>query len=86
MKNSHSHAFKHELPLTGKAKKKALTAAGGVEKAGGVELPAAVREWGEVSSHTLHKTSSPGVTCIDVHPTNAALVVTGGMDKQVQQV
>eukprot|EP01027_Heterolobosea_sp_BB2_P013847 GEZU01019928.1.p1 GENE.GEZU01019928.1~~GEZU01019928.1.p1 ORF type:complete len:522 (+),score=130.99 GEZU01019928.1:114-1568(+) len=34
----------------------------------------------EISSHPLHKTTEPGILCIDLHPNNANLVLTGGND------
>lgn len=34
-----------------------------------------------ISSHPLHKTSTPGITCLDVNPSNHNLILTGGMDQ-----
>ncbi|CAM9801688.1 unnamed protein product [Choristocarpus tenellus] len=41
----------------------------------------AIAEWTCTNSHTLHKTSPAGVTCLDLHPTEPNLVLTGGVDK-----
>ncbi|OLP83086.1 Pre-mRNA-processing factor 19-like 2 [Symbiodinium microadriaticum] len=36
-----------------------------------------------VGSHPIHKSTAPGITCVDVHRSDAKRVVTGGMDAQV---
>lgn len=35
-----------------------------------------------LSSHPLHKTTEPGITCMALHPTKQHLVMTGGVDKE----
>lgn len=40
-----------------------------------------LKEFDEVSSFPPHKSQQPGITCLDIHPTQQNLVVTGGMDK-----
>lgn len=36
------------------------------------------------SSHTPHLSTTPGITCLDVHPTRSELVATGGNDQVVR--
>jgi len=36
-----------------------------------------------VGSHPIHKSTAPGITCVDVHKSDAKRVVTGGVDAQV---
>mmetsp|Transcript_12451 Transcript_12451/g.29608 ORF Transcript_12451/g.29608 Transcript_12451/m.29608 type:complete len:496 (+) Transcript_12451:38-1525(+) len=36
-----------------------------------------------VGSHPIHKSTAPGITCVDIHRSDAKRVVTGGMDAQV---
>jgi pre-mRNA-processing factor 19 len=42
-----------------------------------------IKEYEVVSSNNIHKTTPPGVLCLDIHPTNQSLVVTGGHDGNV---
>jgi pre-mRNA-processing factor 19 len=41
-----------------------------------------IKDFSAVSSNSTHKTSSPGISCLDIHP-NQNLVITGGMDSLV---
>jgi pre-mRNA-processing factor 19 len=44
--------------------------------------PDAIREFKTVSSFSgLHSTSTPGILCVDICPTDSNLIVTGGNDK-----
>jgi len=40
-----------------------------------------IKEFKQTISQTPHKTSSPGILCVDLHPVNPDLFVTGGVDK-----
>jgi len=41
-----------------------------------------IKDWKMcVVSQTPHKASSPGVLCLDIHPNNQDLVISGGVDK-----
>mmetsp|Transcript_20728 Transcript_20728/g.58334 ORF Transcript_20728/g.58334 Transcript_20728/m.58334 type:complete len:484 (+) Transcript_20728:188-1639(+) len=40
-------------------------------------------QYGELSSHPIHKASEPGITCVAVHPNNPDRIVSGGVDKVV---
>mmetsp|Transcript_9892 Transcript_9892/g.11421 ORF Transcript_9892/g.11421 Transcript_9892/m.11421 type:complete len:503 (-) Transcript_9892:1036-2544(-) len=42
-----------------------------------------IAEYTQVLSQPLHKTTSQGITCCDLHPTDANIMVTGGMDHDV---
>jgi len=42
-----------------------------------------LKAYAVTSSHTTHSASKPGVLCLDLHPTNENLVLTGGKDKNV---
>jgi len=51
-----------------------------------VESPSLAKEdeikaFKNISSHPNHKTTAPGVLCVDIHPTQQELVVTGGVDQ-----
>uniref|UniRef100_A0A6B2L2U6 Pre-mRNA-processing factor 19 n=1 Tax=Arcella intermedia TaxID=1963864 RepID=A0A6B2L2U6_9EUKA len=39
-----------------------------------------IKEFKEVGSYPLHKSSSPGVLCVAIHPTKQNLLLTGGVD------
>jgi pre-mRNA-processing factor 19 len=52
-----------------------------------------IKEYSQISTNTLHKTSPAGVTCLNLHPNNQDLVewvtlvfivqvITGGLDSQ----
>jgi len=36
-----------------------------------------------LSSHPLHKTTTPGVLCLDIHPKHQNKIITGGADKSI---
>lgn len=40
-----------------------------------------LKGWKQVSSHPPHKSSAPGVLCVDIHPVKQDLTLTGGVDK-----
>jgi len=40
-----------------------------------------LKGWKQVNSHPPHKASTPGVLCVDIHPTKQDLILTGGVDK-----
>jgi len=40
-----------------------------------------IKEWKLTLSQTPHKVSSPGILCVEIHPINQDLVLTGGVDK-----
>lgn len=42
-----------------------------------------IKKYSCVASHPLHSSTQAGITCLDVHPTNADLVLTGGVDGNV---
>jgi len=42
-----------------------------------------IREFKALSSHPLHKSTDPGILCLDIHPTKQSLILTGGADKNV---
>lgn len=42
-----------------------------------------LKEWGVAKRHTLHKTTSPGITCVDTSKQEVGLVATGGCDGDV---
>jgi pre-mRNA-processing factor 19 len=42
-----------------------------------------IKKYRQVSSHSVHSASKPGVLCLDMHPTRQELVLTGGVDKNV---
>jgi len=46
------------------------------------DLPTAqqIKEYGVVSSNTIHKTTFPGVSSLDINSKNQDLIVTGGLD------
>lgn len=39
-------------------------------------------KWAAKASHTVHKSDKPGILCLDLHPTDQDMVLTGGMDKE----
>jgi pre-mRNA-processing factor 19 len=41
-----------------------------------------VKNYQVLSSHPTHSSSEPGILCLDIHPSNPALIVTGGVDKK----
>lgn len=45
--------------------------------------PDAISSYSVYSSHPLHKTTTPGVLCLDIHPKHQNLIVTGGADKNI---
>lgn len=40
-----------------------------------------IKAFKNVSSHPNHKTTHPGILCVDIHPVQQELVVTGGVDQ-----
>lgn len=38
----------------------------------------------QTSSKTLHKTTPKGIACVDLHPTQQNLLLTGGVDKEIK--
>jgi len=40
-----------------------------------------IKEWKMTLSHTPHKAHSPGILCVEIHPINEELIMTGGVDK-----
>ena len=40
-----------------------------------------ISKYTELSSHPIHKATEPGLTCLDIHPTDPDRIVTGGIDK-----
>merc|ERR1712176_780679 len=42
---------------------------------------AQVGTYKEVSSHTIHKTDRPGITCVDIDLRDSNRVVSGGVDR-----
>jgi pre-mRNA-processing factor 19 len=40
-----------------------------------------IKQWTMIYSQTPHKASLPGILCLELHPTNQDLVMTGGVDK-----
>jgi len=42
-----------------------------------------VKRLEEAGSHPVHQSTAPGILCLDVHKTDDARVVTGGVDNQV---
>ncbi|GMF34509.1 unnamed protein product [Phytophthora lilii] len=47
-------------------------------------LLAGLAEWSAASSHTLHDSDKPGVTCVAVDSKRPTLVATGGVDKHAK--
>jgi pre-mRNA-processing factor 19 len=45
--------------------------------------PGALQEWGVAKRHTLHKTTSPGIACVETSKQEAGVVATGGNDGDV---
>jgi len=41
-----------------------------------------VKRYSVLSSHPTHSSSKPGILCVDIHPTNQSMVLTGGIDKK----
>jgi pre-mRNA-processing factor 19 len=41
-----------------------------------------IKDYQAISTHNVHKASPPGVTCLDIHPLNEEMVVTGGADTE----
>jgi len=41
-----------------------------------------IKEYQVLSSHNVHKTTPAGVTCLDIHPSNEEMIVTGGADTE----
>eukprot|EP00823_Brevimastigomonas_motovehiculus_P008357 TRINITY_DN7647_c0_g1_i1.p1 TRINITY_DN7647_c0_g1~~TRINITY_DN7647_c0_g1_i1.p1 ORF type:complete len:547 (+),score=158.35 TRINITY_DN7647_c0_g1_i1:191-1642(+) len=39
-----------------------------------------IKSFEEIESHPLHSSTKPGITCVDLHPTDSEVVLTGGMD------
>jgi pre-mRNA-processing factor 19 len=39
-----------------------------------------IKKYSCISSHPLHSSTQPGILCLDIHPTNPNLVLTGGAD------
>eukprot|EP01100_Stratorugosa_tubuloviscum_P011108 TRINITY_DN488_c1_g1_i1.p1 TRINITY_DN488_c1_g1~~TRINITY_DN488_c1_g1_i1.p1 ORF type:complete len:488 (+),score=185.78 TRINITY_DN488_c1_g1_i1:151-1614(+) len=42
-----------------------------------------IKNFSCVASHPIHKTTPPGICCIDLHPTQQNKIVSGGADKTV---
>jgi len=40
-----------------------------------------IQEYTNKNSFPIHKTTAPGILCLDIHPTKPELIVTGGLDK-----
>ncbi|CAI5742001.1 unnamed protein product [Peronospora destructor] len=47
-------------------------------------LLSGLQDWKMVSSHTLHDSDKPGVTCVAIDAKHPTIVATGGVDKQVK--
>lgn len=41
-----------------------------------------IKRYGVLSSHPTHSSSEPGILCVDIHPANQSMVLTGGVDKK----
>jgi len=46
-----------------------------------LEISENISVWDAVSSFTVHKSDKPGVLCLDLHPSNNELILTGGVDR-----